>query len=117
MSWASWPFRQLAGWYGRRGTDRRTHRGSFRGSDGRVRLARHVGAGDPPPGKWKECHPSTVNRFKAEVTCPNGHGLTLKGHSVSAGGVVRPSVVCPSRGCAFHEFVELSGWTHGETAR
>jgi hypothetical protein len=77
-------------------------------------IPRFDGSGDPPPLHWKACHPSTARRFKAEMTCRAGHGLVLKGHSVDAGGMVRPSVVCMTRGCGFHEFVRLSNWTLGQ---
>jgi len=76
-------------------------------------LTRYLGQGDPPPGQWKACHPSTILRFKAEVTCPFGHGMVLKGHSISEHGYVLPSVVCPKKGCTFHDFVKLEGWTFG----
>jgi hypothetical protein len=79
-----------------------------------VPIEQYVGDGDPPPLQWKACHPSTVRRFKAEVTCGQGHGLVLKGHSVSADGRVWPSVVCLSAGCAFHEFVRLKDWKFGD---
>lgn len=69
---------------------------------------------DPPPMHWAPCHPSTMRRFKASMTCPNGHGLTLRDHSIAATGEVSPSVVCPERGCTFHEFVRLDRWSFGE---
>ena len=68
---------------------------------------------DPPRMHWAPCHPSTIRRFKASMTCRNGHGLTLGKHSVSATGEVSPSVVCPSRGCTFHEYVRLDRWSFG----
>lgn len=68
---------------------------------------------EPPPLHWAPCHPATMRRFKASLTCPYGHSLTLKGHSISADGVVSPSVVCPVSNCSFHEFVILRGWDHG----
>lgn len=76
-------------------------------------FAQHEGAGDPPAGYWKACHPSTAGRFKAEVTCSFGHGMTLKGHSISRAGTVRPSIVCPKLGCSFHEFATLDDWKGG----
>ena len=74
------------------------------------------GASDPPPLSWKACHPSTVHRFKAQLTCPKGHGLVLKGHSIDARGRVYPSVVCMTDSCEFHEFVRLVGWDFGPLA-
>lgn len=69
---------------------------------------------NPPAGSWSPCHPSTMIRFKASMTCPEGHGLTLKGHHIFADGRVHPSVICPVPSCSFHEFVTLKGWTFGE---
>lgn len=89
-------------------------RGDF--ADGRryVRIRRcHRVTTDPPRMQWAPCHPSTIRRFKASMTCPNGHGLTLGKHSITATGEVSPSVVCPSPGCAFHEYVRLDRWTFG----
>jgi hypothetical protein len=83
----------------------------------RVAIPLYSGAGDPPPGFWKECSGATVYRFKAELTCPFGHGMTLKGHEVEENGSVSPSVVCPIRGCEFHEFVVLAGWRHGRVKK
>jgi hypothetical protein len=84
------------------------------GAPGRVRV-RHFATitADPPPMHWAPCHPSTVKRFKASMTCPNGHGLTLRGHAIDKNGNVSPSVVCPVRGCSFHEFVRLDRWSFG----
>ena len=78
-----------------------------------VVLKEHKGIGDARALHWKACHPATVRRFKAEMTCKSGHGLVLKRHSVSADGTVTPSVVCLSSGCTFHEFVRLEGWKIG----
>ncbi len=79
-------------------------------------ILRYAGPGDPPPGHWKPCHPSTMHRFKAEMTCPNGHGMTLKGHAVGSDGTLYPSVVCPYPDCNFHEFSYLADWTFGALA-
>ena len=85
-----------------------------RGVRGRVAIRRFAAvSADPPPMHWAPCHPSTVRRFKASMTCPNGHGLTLRGHSIASNGDVSPSVVCPELGCAFHEFVRLKRWSFG----
>jgi hypothetical protein len=82
----------------------------------RCNVRRYRGTNEPPPMQWKACHHTTIARFKAEMTCPHGHALTLKSHSVSASGIVSPSVVCPSPGCRFHEFVALDDWDFGEVA-
>ena len=79
----------------------------------RVLVQRHLAGGDTPPLHWSACHPSTMSRFKAELTCSNGHGLTLRSHRVDATGAVFPSVVCPVQGCSFHEFVVLDQWSFG----
>jgi len=76
----------------------------------RIRVAHWRGIGSAPPGHWNACHPSTEHIFKAELTCPRGHRLTLKGHSISEAGQVQPSVVCRHPGCDFHEFVVLDNW-------
>jgi len=78
-----------------------------------VSVRPYDGGNRPPPLHWKACHPSTVSRFKAEMTCSQGHVLVLKDHTVTAEGWVTPSVVCKARGCTFHEFVRLDGWVAG----
>lgn len=79
----------------------------------RIGIPGYSGDGAPPPGHWKSCHPSTRRRFKAELTCSAGHGISLKTHSVAANGDVNPSVVCLTPGCQFHEYVRLAGWSDG----
>jgi hypothetical protein len=79
----------------------------------RVAIHEFAGTGSPPALHWKACHPSTVKRFRAEMTCGSGHSLVLKGHSVAANGNVSPSVVCMRAGCTFHEYVRLVGWKAG----
>lgn len=68
---------------------------------------------EPPPGFWAPCHPATVAVFKASITCPSGHTLTLRNHRVAADGRVHPSIVCPEPGCSFHELVRLQNWSFG----
>lgn len=82
----------------------------------RIRLAHWQGIGSAPAGHWAACHPSTERIFMAEVTCPRGHRLTLKGHSISEAGQVHPSVVCRHPGCDFHEFVVLENWAQRRAA-
>lgn len=79
----------------------------------RLSLREWSSDGLPPPMMWKACHPRTRATFKAELTCDNGHAVSLKGHAISADGVVSPSVVCLAQGCDFHDFVRLEGWTAG----
>lgn len=53
-------------------------------------------------------------RTVAIVTCVNGHacGLSVPPHTVSAEGVVSPSLQCPVDGCSGHEPAGsvLEGW-------
>ena len=44
------------------------------------------------------------------MTCPNGHGLTLGGHTIDPDGTVHASVVCPVRDCSS---TSLSGLMDG----
>jgi len=48
------------------------------------------------------------------MACSSGHVLTLRRHSIDLDGNVSPSVVCPTSGCGFHEFVRLDDWTFGK---
>ncbi len=49
------------------------------------------------------------------VTCPNcGNPMSLKEHTIAANGAVSPSLVCPTEGCQFHEFVILEEWKPNE---
>jgi hypothetical protein len=68
---------------------------------------------DPPPLHWAPCSAQTMAKFKASMTCPNGHGLVLRNHRIAPDGAVSPSVVCPNPQCDFHEFVRLEGWHYG----
>ncbi len=81
----------------------------------RVRFQRFNGplGSSPKPLHWSPCHPATLARFKATLTCPNGHALTLREHSVRPDGLVDPSVVCPTATCRFHAYVKLDGWDYG----
>jgi hypothetical protein len=76
-------------------------------------IAHWTGADRPPPMMWKDCHPRTRATFKAELTCSQGHAVSLRGHSIGADGLVSPSVVCLAPGCDFHDYVRLSGWSSG----
>ena len=72
--------------------------------------------GSLPPLHWRPCHPSTRKHFKADMSCANGHQVSLKSHLVLADGQVKPSVVCRASRCDFHEFVRLDGWTFGQVS-
>lgn len=78
-----------------------------------VSLRRWTGPDRPPPLIWKDCHPRTRAAFKAELTCSNGHGVSLRSHAIASDGRVSPSVVCLAPNCGFHEFVRLEGWSAG----
>lgn len=78
-----------------------------------VSVKLRIGTGQAPPLTWKECHPRTRAIFKAELTCSHGHIISLRSHSIAADGRVRPSVICMSPGCDFHDVVTLEGWTAG----
>jgi hypothetical protein len=58
-------------------------------------------APDSRPSSWAVC------------TCPNNHLATLSKaiHSVDAHGVARPSFICPTEGCGFHDWVTLEDWS------
>lgn len=79
----------------------------------RFDLKEWTGDGSPPPMTWKRCHPRTRSIFKAELTCSNGHAISLRGHSISSDGTVTPSVVCTTPGCDFHDFIRLNSWRSG----
>lgn len=68
---------------------------------------------DPPPMHWAPCSAQSMAKFKASMTCPDGHGLILRNHAIASDGSVSPSVVCPTPQCDFHEFVLLKGWHYG----
>lgn len=95
------------------GHDKLPGRNRERETFGPLALHRFDEAGSPPKLHWKPCDPSVARRFKAQITCSQGHGIVLKGHSIAADGRVRPSVVCTSPGCGFHTFVTLRNWTDG----
>ena len=59
------------------------------------------------------------NPHWAELVCPGcGRGAMVgRNHTVDAGGVVRPSDVCPHDGCTFHEWIILDDWARPATPR
>jgi hypothetical protein len=64
---------------------------------------------DYKPGTWKGL--KTGAERSASFTCPLCRQTgVLTNHTISAEGVVTPSLVCPTSGCTFHEFIELEGW-------
>lgn len=58
------------------------------------------------PGEWARFSGSAL------VGCPGCGGSELLDHSISAAGVVEPSLECPL-GCGFHEMAQLDGWRFG----
>lgn len=89
------------------------HREPYRDALRAVSIRCYTGKDDPPPLHWKACHPSTMKRFKAEITCSRGHGIVLKEHTIAPNGQVSPSVVCLRPNCDFHEFIRLEDWEFG----
>lgn len=51
---------------------------------------------------WKISDMGTV-----VIKCPNGHVGVLDDHSITPGGIVEPSVVCPYDTCDFHDRITL----------
>ena len=46
------------------------------------------------------------------MTCTRGHPARLD-HGIEPDGAVHPYVVCPERGCPFHDWVRLEDWAGG----
>lgn len=45
------------------------------------------------------------------VRCPQCSKIAVVGsHEVAIDGTVTPSLVCPTEGCGFHEWVKLEEW-------
>jgi hypothetical protein len=64
------------------------------------------------PGTWKGLKIEAGR--SASLTCPECENLAvLIDHEIKADGSVNPSVVCPTDGCKFHEFVILKDWKRG----
>lgn len=45
------------------------------------------------------------------IVDPNDHYLGIVDHIINPDGIVTPSVVCPIKGCTFHDFIKLEGLT------
>lgn len=41
------------------------------------------------------------------IVDPNDHYLGIIDHTINIDGTVIPSVVCPIKGCTFHDFIKL----------
>lgn len=72
---------------------------------------------NPKPLTWHKVDNELEERIF--FTCPNGHTSLLEDlivpwnilHHVNKKGKVRPSVICFSKGCKFHDFITLQDWT------
>lgn len=61
------------------------------------------------PGKWKGA--TRDGTRTALMSCPVCAGVaSLSNHTIDEAGKVSPSLVCPFRGCSFHDYVTLEGW-------
>lgn len=45
------------------------------------------------------------------IVDPNDHYIGIVDHIINLDGTVNPSVVCPIKGCTFHDFIKLEGLT------
>jgi hypothetical protein len=73
----------------------------------RIRIPR----GDPEDrrGVWKGARRDS--KRTATLSCPAcGKGASLSDHDIDPNGLVSPSVVCPHKDCAFHDYIVLDGW-------
>lgn len=74
-----------------------------------LRLPRNDGDPDAP-GMWWRPVRTAEGAQTAWVKAPCGHEFSLTKHGIRPDGVVSPSVVCPEKGCAFHDYLSLLGW-------
>jgi hypothetical protein len=70
---------------------------------------------DFAPNTWRRWvdrdFKNKVDISTACVTCPTcGVAMSLREHQIADNGAVSPSLVCPTEGCTFHEFVTLEDW-------
>lgn len=63
------------------------------------------------PGTWKGISSPKGLRKSASLICPNGHTCNLRNYEILENGSVHPSVLCPTDGCGFNEFITLEGWS------
>lgn len=65
---------------------------------------------DAPLGSWWRMTTMDGRMPPVSIKCPLcGRASTLN-HTIHSDGVVTPSVVCPHKGCTWHEFVKLVGY-------
>lgn len=50
------------------------------------------------------------SKVTARVICPGCSMVSALTHDIAEDGTVTPSVVCPFKGCGFHDNVKLEGW-------
>ncbi len=63
------------------------------------------------PGPWWRPIVSDGVRT-ARMKCGSCHATaSLADHRIESDGTVKPSVVCPTENCTFHEMAVLKGWT------
>ena len=62
------------------------------------------------PGTWRFWDSGPRGKTAAFVCPICGTLAMLIDHEIAPDGTVTPSVVCPTEGCDFHEFVRLEGW-------
>lgn len=63
------------------------------------------------PGQYEPF--MNLDRYSgATLFCPDcGKGMSIhRNHTISDGGIVTPSIVCPQPGCGFHDFGDFVGW-------
>ncbi len=62
-------------------------------------------------GHWFALRRVEDGSWSVKLSCPTcGQVASLDDHAVDSIGAVTPSVVCPSVGCDFHDYVRLVGW-------
>jgi len=43
------------------------------------------------------------------IVDPNEHYIGIIDHTINVDSMITPSVVCPIKGCTFHDFIKLEG--------
>ena len=64
------------------------------------------------PGTWTTRERrDEPGKKRVIIGCPGcGRRGDLDDHTVDENGIVSPSVVCPHKGCTFHDYVALKDW-------
>lgn len=63
---------------------------------------------NPARGTWRRTKTSAGP--SANIVCPQCGTEGALDHEIAADGAVSPSLVCPGKGCTFHEYGKLEGW-------